>query len=70
MLFDGQFIRESILKSYLSFSSAYDPFFLKPAMKLDNKKPRSENEDIFFELIKPNELDMDKITKALVILAE
>lgn len=39
-------------------------------MLLDNTHPRSETDDVFLELIRPSELDMDKIAKALVVLAE
>ena len=70
MLFDCSFIRESILQHYLTFSKHFDPFLLRPAMQLDRKQHRSETEDAFLDLVKPNELDMDKITKALVVLAE
>lgn len=70
MLFDANFIRDSILHKHLQFSSGFDPFCLKPAMVLDNNHHRNEEEDIFFELVKPTELDMDKIAKALVVLAE
>ena len=70
MLFDSSFIRDSFLKKHLTFSKHFDPFNLKPAMVLENNKNRSEDQDIFFELIRPTELDMDKITKALVVLAE
>jgi hypothetical protein len=41
MLFDGNFVRDSFLKKYLTFSKHFDPFFLKPAMLLENKKQRS-----------------------------
>jgi hypothetical protein len=70
MLFDSNFLRDTFLKKYLNFSKNYDPFLLKPAMLLDNKKGKTETDDIFLELVKPNELDMSKITKALVIMAE
>jgi len=70
MLFDSSFIRDSILQKHLAFSKHFDPFLLKPAMKLEKNHHRNETEDIFLELIRPTELDMDKITKALVVLAE
>jgi hypothetical protein len=69
MLFDGSFLRDSFLSKYLTFSTHFDPFFLRPAMHLDRHKDRTEEQDIFLELIQPTELDMDKITKALVVLA-
>jgi len=43
MLFDSNFLRDTFLKKYLSFSKNFDPFLLKPAMLLENKKNRSEN---------------------------
>lgn len=70
MLFDSNFIKDSLLQRHLSFSKGFDPFCLKPAMLLDNQHQRSEIDDIFLELIRPSELDMDKIAKALVVLAE
>ena len=54
----------------MDFSQHFDPFLLRPAMHLERKKNRSEVDDIFLDLIKPSESDMDKITKALVIVAE
>lgn len=69
MLFDGNFLKDSFLKKYLEFNKNFDPFLLKPAMLLQTKRGRSEDDDIFLELIRPSELDMDKITKALVVLA-
>lgn len=54
MLFDSNFIRESLLKRHLQFSKGFDPFCLKPAMLLDNKQNRTEEEDIFLELIRPS----------------
>jgi hypothetical protein len=41
MLFDSNFIRDSILQRYLTFSKGFDPFTLKPAMLLDNNNRRS-----------------------------
>jgi hypothetical protein len=69
MLFDSNFVRESFLKQHLQFSKGLDPFCLKSAMYLDNKAHRTEIEDIFLELVRPSEMDMNKITKALVVLA-
>lgn len=54
MLFDSNFIRESLLKCHLQFSRGFDPFCLKPAMLLDNKPNRTEEEDIFLELVRPS----------------
>ena len=54
MLFDSNFIRESLLKRHLLFSKGFDPFCLKPAMLLDNRPNRSEEEDIFLELVRPS----------------
>ena len=34
MLFDVNFVRDSILKNYMEFNQNFDPFFLKPAMNL------------------------------------
>jgi hypothetical protein len=34
MLFDSNFLRETLLKKYLPFSKGFDPFCLKPAMLL------------------------------------
>ena len=70
MLFDAHFLRESLLSKHLAFSPGFDPFALRPAMLLENKPNRTPNEDIFLELVRPNPLDMDKIAKALVVLAE
>jgi hypothetical protein len=53
MLFDANFIRDSILHKHLLFSNGFDPFCLKPAMVLDNNHHRNEEDDIFFELVKP-----------------
>lgn len=41
MLFDNNFIKDSFLKNYLTFSSHFDPFLLKSSMILDNKKNRT-----------------------------
>jgi hypothetical protein len=54
MLFDGSFIRDSILQNHLAFSKHFDPFLLRPAMTLEKKHQRTEVEDIFLDLIRPN----------------
>ena len=71
MIFDNKFVSESIIGDYPVFGNHYDPFFLKPSMILEKKKAdRTEDEEIFLSLIKPTDLEIDKMTKALVILAE
>ena len=37
-IFDNKFVSDSFLKKFLTFASHYDPFFLKPAMVLENKR--------------------------------
>jgi hypothetical protein len=69
MLFDTDFLKEGLLARHLHFSTHFDPFLLRPAMHLE-RKTRTEDEDIFLELIRPNEVDMDKITRALIVVAE
>jgi hypothetical protein len=44
MLFDSNFLRDSFLKKHLNFSKHFDPFALRPAMHLEKKKPRTEND--------------------------
>lgn len=68
-IFDNRFIFQSFLKKFLTFGRHYDPFLLKPCMVLQNKNKRTEDQEIFLLLIKPTELEMDKMTKALVLLA-
>jgi hypothetical protein len=41
ILFDSNFICDSLLQRHLRFSSGFDPFCLKPAMLLDNNHHRS-----------------------------
>lgn len=62
---------DSFLKKYLAFANHYDPFFMKPLMVLENKERcLTEMEDIFLALLKPTEFEMNKMIKALIILAE
>ena len=70
ILFDNKFVMDSFMKKYLKFGNHYDPFVLRPAMVLENMNSLTEDEEIFLGLIKPREVEMAKITKSLVILAE
>ena len=70
MINDTKFVTESILRKYLNFAKHYDPFFFKPYMVIQNMDSITDNEEVFLDLMKPTEAEMDKMTKSLMILAE
>lgn len=70
MLWDSNFIKDTLLKKHIQFASHFDPFVLKPIMILEAKSKKSEDDEIFLSLIKPTDQDMNKIVKSLIVLAE
>jgi hypothetical protein len=42
MLWDSNFIKDSLLKKHVQFASHFDPFVLKPIMILEAKTKKSE----------------------------
>ncbi len=72
VLWDCNFLKDTVLGKYLVFARHYDPFILKPVMLLEakGKGKMTEEEVMLLEMIKPGEQEMGKIVQALIVLAE